>query len=111
MEQGLKNDVEKTRLELLHPTFLVAVAKVLTFGAKKYASWNWYKGIDYGRIYGAAQRHLNAWWAGENLDSETGYSHLWHAACELMFLIVFEAEARTALDSRPQKPEATNDVS
>ena len=25
------------------------------------------------------------------LDTETGYSHLWHAACCLMFLIAYEA--------------------
>lgn len=35
-------------------------------------------------------RHLWTWWRGDNLDKETGKSHLWHAVCCLAFLITYE---------------------
>lgn len=103
MSGGLKYDEEKNRLELIHPLFIEATASILTFGAKKYAAWNWYKGITYSRCFGALLRHLFAWWRHEDVDADTGKSHLWHASCELMFLITFEAESRKELDDRPKK--------
>jgi hypothetical protein len=47
-------------------------------------------------------RHLTAWWERENdgLDEETGYSHLWHAGCCLMFLIAYEIRG-VGKDDRP----------
>ena len=97
-----KHDQAKTRYELLPPEFLEGTAQILTYGARKYSDHNW-TGLPYGRLYGALQRHLWAWWAGENLDQETGKSHLWHAACEIAFLIALEARGRTELDDRPTK--------
>lgn len=94
-----KNDLGKPRMELISSKFLVGLAKVLTHGAKKYAAHNWRKGLAYSRVYGALQRHLAAWNDGEDLDAETGLSHLYHAACELMFLAEF-AETRPDLDDR-----------
>ena len=90
MEQGKKFDTDKNRLELVPPELIEAVGQILTHGAEKYASYNWCKGLDYGRVYGALQRHLQAFWKGENLDPESGLSHLHHAACNLAFLITYE---------------------
>lgn len=87
---GRKDDGGKIRYELLAPDFLRAVATILTFGASKYKDWNWAEGFEWSRLYGATQRHLNAWWDGEAKDPETGHSHLWHAGCCIMFLIVHE---------------------
>jgi ribosomal protein L32 len=39
------------------------------------------------RYFDAAQRHIWAWKAGEETDSETGASHLAHAICCLMFIM------------------------
>jgi hypothetical protein len=66
------------------------ISTVLGYGAKKYADRNWEKGMSWGRVFGALMRHLWAWWGGEAKDQETGYSHLWHAGCCLMFLIAYE---------------------
>jgi hypothetical protein len=74
------------------------LARVLTFGAKKYAAHNWRKGIVYSRLFDALQRHLWAWWSGEEIDPESGESHLDHAACCLMFLR--ELSLRPELDDR-----------
>lgn len=85
----IKHDEGKTRLGLIAPDFVEVVGRVLTFGAKKYADWNWVKGAKWSRFYDSALRHINAWGSGETLDDETGLPHLAHAACCLMFLIVY----------------------
>lgn len=104
---GRKDDAGKTRMELLPPELLEGVARVLTFGAAKYADRNWEKGIAWSRVYGALLRHMNAWWGGEAVDRETGMSHLWHAGCCLSFLMAFEQRG-IGPDDRPgaQKPSA-----
>lgn len=96
---GTKFDSEKVRLDLLPWFSLQAIAQVLTFGAKKYASWNWAQGISYSRLYGAALRHLGAWSSGEDLDGESRLNHLWHAGCCILFLIWMEKH-RPDLDDR-----------
>lgn len=86
-----KFDQGKARLDLLPVTSLVQIAEVLTDGAKKYGDHNWRKGFVWSRLYSAAMRHLTAHLNGEDKDPETGRSHLAHAACNLMFLLEFEA--------------------
>jgi hypothetical protein len=100
--EGVKFDTGKVPYELLAPEMLEAVATVLDFGAKKYAPRNWEKGMAWGRPFGAAMRHLWAWWRGEKADPETGYSHLWHAACCIMFLLAYEARG-VGSDDRPKQ--------
>jgi len=52
-------------------------------------------------------RHLTAWWAGEDLDPESGLHHLAHAACCLMFLLEY-TQTHTELDDRPRQPDFVN---
>ena len=84
-----KHDKEKLRYELIPPEFLEATAEGLTYGANKYAAGNWARGggLNHSRLFGALQRHLQAYWGGEDVDPESGNSHLSHAACMLAFLI------------------------
>lgn len=77
---------KRSRPELLDPEWLLAVGEALKFGAEKYSDNRWREGMAWSRVYGALQRHLLAFWAGEDLDEETGFSHLSHASCCLMFL-------------------------
>lgn len=86
MAEATKHDSEKPRMELLDPRAMRSLAGVLTYGAKKYAPWNWTKGLEFGRLIGAAQRHLLAFQGGEDVDPESGLSHVAHAMCNLMFL-------------------------
>ena len=86
-EGGVKFDQGKTRYDLLAPDALDAIAKVFTYGAEKYAPRNWERGMEWGRIYAALQRHLWAFWGGEDTDPETGMLHVAHAgACIVMLL-------------------------
>jgi len=83
---GRKYDSEKPQLYLLPPKSLYEVGKVLTFGAEKYDPHNWRKVDDLQNRYSsAAMRHILAHIDGEDLDEETGLSHLAHAICCLMF--------------------------
>jgi len=98
--EGKKFDQDKGRMDLVPPEAVDAIAVVLTFGAAKYGARNWEHGMDWSRPYGALLRHMLAWWAGEDTDDETGYSHLWHAMCCLAFLTTYEARG-AGNDDRP----------
>ena len=94
MIQAIKEDEDKPRIDLIPPQAIIDIAEVLTYGAGKYDSHNWRDngGLDYSRLYAAAQRHLLSFWDGQSLDKETGMSHLAHAACCIVFLMSYEAE-------------------
>lgn len=87
LEQGVKFDAGKPRMDLLSSIAMVEVAKVLDYGANKYADNNWRKGMLFSRCIGASLRHIFSWLGGETLDAETGFNHLAHAAVNLMFIL------------------------
>jgi len=101
-DEGVKFDGGKAAYHLLAPEFLEGTAKVLAFGAVKYGARNWEKGMHWHRPFGAMMRHMWAWWRGEDHDPETGMSHLYHAACCVMFLIAYE-ERQIGKDDRGDK--------
>ncbi len=101
---GVKHDQEKPKVELLSSIALIEIAKVMTFGAKKYSSHNWRGGIHWSRVLGAALRHLLAFMGGESKDPETGLSHLAHAGCCIMFLLEYEVTHKE-LDDRYANPK------
>ena len=106
-DEGKKHDGEKVRMDLLPPEMETAVAAVLTFGAAKYGDRNWEKGMKWGRVYAAMRRHMNAWWAGEDNDPETGMPHTWHAACCVAFLIAYQSRG-IGTDDRHKLEVLTN---
>lgn len=83
---AVKNDAMKPRMSLIPQLSLLEVAKVMTYGAEKYAEWNWSEGSDYSVLTDAASRHITAFNCGENLDPESGLSHIAHAVSCLMML-------------------------
>lgn len=86
---AMKADGGKPRLDLVPFLPTLEAAKVLTFGAEKYDDHNWRKGFPFSRIKSSLDRHLGYWWSGEDMDPETGYSHLAHARCNVDFLLEF----------------------
>jgi hypothetical protein len=80
----------KTRFDLVPWEAVEEITQVLAFGARKYGDSNWCRGARWGRYFAALCRHIFAWWGGENKDPETGFSHLAHACCCLIFLIVYQ---------------------
>lgn len=95
----IKHDQEKPDMSLLSSIALTEVAKVMTFGKKKYSAHNWRGGFSWSRPLAAAARHLYAYIGGEDKDPETGLSHLAHACCCLFFVLEFEV-TRPDLDDR-----------
>ena len=89
---GLKFDQDKVMLSLVTPDFVYGVGEVLTFGAKKYAPNSWQTVSDAKRRYeDALYRHWLAYLSGEEIDKESGLSHLKHLATNAMFLMHFES--------------------
>lgn len=88
-EQGEKYDNDKLRFDLIPPESLEKLIEVYMHGADKYGKDNWRKGFKYSRIFSAIMRHLWAFWKGEDNDSDTGISHLAHAAWGCFTLIEF----------------------
>ena len=83
----MKFDTDKVRYDLVPPKAIQHLAKVLTFGAKKYKPNNWRNNTDLSRYEGALLRHFEAYRMGELLDEETGMPHLAHALTNLVFLL------------------------
>ena len=104
-----KADEEKIRMDLIPPRALRYVADVFTYGAKKYSAHNWEKGLDWSRLYAALQRHLTAFWAGEDWDVESHRHHLAHAACNCLMLL-HEVLERPELDDRSYKRKAEEEA-
>ncbi len=70
--------------------WLLGLGRVMTFGAVKYAAWNWAGGFTWSRLVGAMIRHLHSDGIGDGLNEETGFPHLWHALFCAMALYVHE---------------------
>lgn len=97
-EGGTKYDSGKPRMDLLDTCAIEQLAKVLTFGAEKYAAHNWRQGLPKSRLIAAGLRHIFAYLRGEDTDPESGLSHIAHAMCCCMFLLGLEH--RADLDDR-----------
>lgn len=85
-EAGIKDDAGKAPMDLLPWKALVEVAHVMGFGASKYYPGSW-RLLSRSRLFGAACRHMAAYWTGETNDPETGRHHLAHAASCLLDMV------------------------
>jgi hypothetical protein len=65
------------------------ICDVFHYGAKKYAPWNWAKGMAWSVPMACAKRHLLAVARGEELDPESGLPHLGHVGCNIVMLMQF----------------------
>ena len=62
------------------------MVRVLEFGAQKYSSDNWKKGLPVREIVESMLRHTFSFLKGEDLDEESGLSHIGHVMCNAMFI-------------------------
>lgn len=89
------------QLGALDPLALVEVGKVAGFGGIKYERYNFAKGYKWSLSYDALQRHLMAFWAGENTDPESKLSHVAHAAWHCLALLTFSLRNKGTDDRFP----------
>lgn len=85
IKKTLKFDEGKPCVSDIPQLSLMSVAKVFNYGAQKYSKFNYSHGTEWLRYYDAAQRHMNSWMTGEDID-ESSHHHLDHAIASLMML-------------------------
>ena len=97
-----KHDSGKPDWSLLPWDAVEEIVKVLQFGAGKYSPWNWAEngGFKFRRLFSSSMRHMIAWfWKREDLDPETGISHLAHLGCNVLFLLHYVLNRNTFKDN------------
>lgn len=90
-----KHDIGKARLDLVPPRLIQAVGIIRTYGNEKY-SGDTYKLVEPFRYRAALMRHLVEYLLDpKSIDSESGFPHLHHLACNAAFLIELEWDTYT----------------
>ena len=102
INNGIKFDQTKQRLDLIPDTLTTALGHVMTYGAGKYSDRNWEKGMAWSRVIGALKRHLNAIERREDIDQESGLLHIEHVLANAAFLNHFYSTYPEG-DDRPPK--------
>lgn len=65
------------------------IIRVWEHGEKKYASFNWMKGMPWSSVVGAYMRHIQWLLKGEAIDKESGLHHGAHLVCNAMMMVHF----------------------
>lgn len=99
---GARFNTGKPDFSLLPLCTLEDEVRVWMYGQKKYAAWNWAKGMLWSVPFACAMRHMAAWQRGEELDAESGLPHLAHAMCNLRMLTLYAKNYKQG-DDRPVK--------
>ena len=103
--EGFKHDDDKSPLHLVPMDVMFEIADIMKHGAEKYPERNWERGMDWHRPFRACMSHLIKWfWKiddgyGPGID-ESGHSHLYHAACNILFLCAYQ-KRNVGNDNRP----------
>lgn len=87
----------KPSLGAIPPSALIHLGLAMEDGRRKYGHFNWReKRVSSGVYYDAMQRHLLAWWDGEDNARDSGVHHLAHvmACCA----ILLDAEVNKSLN-------------
>ena len=87
---GLRYNQKKLRFDLVPTHAQEQFVNVLSMGAQKYGDENWRKGISWRAVGASLERHLHAWKKGEDVDRESGLSHMAHIMCNAAFLLEYE---------------------
>lgn len=99
-QTGGEKGSKLARYDLIPAEPLRILAEHYGRGARKYEDRNWERGYDWSLSFAAMNRHLWSFWAGEDIDPETGSPHMaavaWHA-----FLLLEFAVTHPDLDNRP----------
>jgi len=100
MGTGARYNAGKPDMSLIPLCTLEDEARVWDYGKKKYAAFNWSRGMPWSVPFACAIRHLGAWQRGEENDLESGLPHLAHAMCNLRMLTLYSRTYKDG-DDRP----------
>ena len=89
--QTAKADAGKAEIRLVPMEIVWAIAWIRMYGNRKYGDPENWKTVEPERYRDALMRHLLAYISdSKSVDEESGYPHLWHAACNMAFLMHFD---------------------
>lgn len=93
---------QRVPLHLIPTPGLVVTALAFADGARKYGPYNWRKeGVGAGTYTGAAERHIRAWYDGEEHAGDSNVHHLGHAIACLLILLDAQIGVGNLVDDRP----------
>jgi hypothetical protein len=81
------------------PSAVEGLCRVAEFGASKYSRYNWKQGLDHMELVDSLLRHLSAYADGQDVDEESGFSHLDHVSWNALALAE-TVQLHPELDSR-----------
>ena len=88
--QGAKADKDKPRPSLVPPALIDGVMRIREFGTARYGDPDNWRNVDAERYHDALLRHILAIWEDwKAVDPDSGMPHLWHAACNIAFLMQY----------------------
>lgn len=98
---GARMSKGKVALSLVPLHLLAGCARVFMSGVLKYSPFNWTHGMKWSLCFDCTLRHLFKWfYCGEDIDPESGESHLDHALANL-FMLRHYVNNYTEGDDRP----------
>lgn len=103
--------VRKAPLSTLPAGVLAEVGVAMLEGAAKYGRSNYREAGVRGSIYyDAVMRHLFAWWEGEDIDPDSGISHVTKAMSALLVLRDCMMQDNWTDDRPPKSKNFYNDL-
>lgn len=79
--------INKVAMHTVPPRVLLEIALGLGEGARKYGSFNYREaGVRASVYFDGLMRHVLPWWEGEDLDPDSGLSHITKAITDLIVL-------------------------
>lgn len=103
--KGERKNTGKLPMNLVPVSTNTSIAKVLDFGAKKYAVHNWRRSMSWVSVIDCIERHLAKFKAGEDVDDESGLRHIEHILANVAFLNEFHFTAQNMDDRYKNEPE------
>lgn len=93
-----------------------ASVQVFEYGKKKYAAWNWAKGMKWSVPLGCILRHIERIVAGEDIDQDSGGTHKGCITCNLHMLVWYldhyrEGDDRPIFDAPAKSPSGLRQMS
>ncbi len=103
---ALHYDLGKPQVGLIPFEALVAEAKAMEYGAKKYSRDDWMKGMPITKLIDSCMRHLGKFRWQQTFDEESNLNHLAHARADLGILL-WILDKLPHLDDRPEHVRRT----
>lgn len=99
--------IKKTPMSTVPTGVMMEVGVAMLEGALKYGRHNYRSiGVRSSVYYDAAIRHLASWWEGEDIDPDSGLSHIAKAIASLVVLRDSMMQGNLNDDRPPKSPEA-----